>query len=603
MADQFTVVDRGNKGLGVTPETTDHGTKSEFLKNPQEGAIPSFPGDFELQKLIITSPHKKGYIDLKAAWSDFNIYENLFQNYLTADIQIVDGVGLMESLPIIGEETIEIQVKTKGIVKQRNPETEVTGPFKGSQNEGRISLSFRVVKIHNITKLNDQLLTYTLNLVSEEAILNLKKKVRKSALDPAKNFEPSTISKLVERLYRQFFEGSDRIGKIKKLFIEPTKNNTDLIIPNQTPFKAFNFLASRAVAKAQHAVGSSFVFYETIRGFFFISLETLMAGGGLGYRVETLTSTNQGPPSIRPSAPETEIVYTQLEDPVKETYVVQPKRLGAQNNELKNIAVEMTSVDQYQFSSNFDVMSNLRKGMYANRLLTHDLVRMRYDTLDFNLVNKKAQERNIVRDSEGAEKVIDYLQQSADAKNFTDKFTHLGMGKLATEKQDALGSPESVIAFYPTNVAHDQRFKEAIGTQGVHGQPKDDAAPNIQPSRVEQWMQSRMVQSQEINNIKLNIRAPGLSTRTVGDLIEFKLPTQYLEDRDGVTQAKHHTYLSGYYLITKLRHHFNKEKYTIEFEAVKDSFNKSVGQDRSAATDNPRQEEADELVLSGGEAI
>ena len=32
MADQFTVVDRGNKGLGVTPETTDHGTKSEFME-------------------------------------------------------------------------------------------------------------------------------------------------------------------------------------------------------------------------------------------------------------------------------------------------------------------------------------------------------------------------------------------------------------------------------------------------------------------------------------------------------------------------------------------------------------------------------------------
>ena len=603
MADQFNVVDRGNKGLGVTPETTDHGTKSEFLKNPKQDEIPSFPGDFELQKLIITSPHKKGYVDLKAAWSDFNIYENLFQNYLTADIQIVDGVGLMESLPIIGEETIEIQVKTKGIVKQRNPETEVTGPFKGSQNEGRISLSFRVVKIHNITKLNDQLLTYTLNLVSEEAILNLKKKVRKSALDPAKNFEPSTISKLVERLYKQFFEGNDRIGKIKKLFVEPTKNNTDLIIPNQTPFKAFNFLASRAVAKAQHAVGSSFVFYETIRGFFFISLETLMAGGGLGYRVETLTSTNQGPPGTRPSSPETQIVYTQLEDPVKETYVVQPKRLGAQNNEPKNVAVEMTSVDQYQFSSNFDVMSNLRKGMYANRLLTHDLVRMRYETLDFNLVDKKAIESRTIINPDGSEEAKTFLDQAADAKNSTDNFTHLGKGKLATEKQDALGSPESVIAFYPTNLAHDQRFKEAIGTQGVHGESKDDAAPNIQPSRVEQWLQSRMVQSQEINNIKLNIRAPGLSTRTVGDLIEFKLPTQYLEDRDGVTQAKHHTYLSGYYLITKLRHHFNKEKYTIEFEAIKDSFNKSVGQDRSAATDNPRQEEADELVLSGGEAI
>jgi hypothetical protein len=94
-------------------------------------------------------------------------------------------------------------------------------------------------------------------------------------------------------------------------------------------------------------------------------------------------------------------------------------------------------------------------------------------------------------------------------------------------------------------------------------------------------MQSRLVQNQQANNIKLNIRAPGLSTRTVGDLIEFKLPTTYLEDRDGYTQSQGHTYLSGYYLITKLRHHFTKEKYEIEFEAIKDSLKVPLGQDRS----------------------
>ena len=96
-------------------------------------------------------------------------------------------------------------------------------------------------------------------------------------------------------------------------------------------------------------------------------------------------------------------------------------------------------------------------------------------------------------------------------------------------------------------------------------------------------MQSRMVQSQQINNIKLNIRAAGLSTRTVGDVIEFKMPTQFLEERDGVTQSQHHTYLSGYYLITKLRHHFNKEKYEIEFEAIKDALNSQVGGDIASA--------------------
>ena len=586
-----TIIDRTNKGVGITPESADHGTKSEFLKNPKQGALPSFPGDFELQKLTLTSPHRKGYIDLKAAWSDFNIYESIFSPYLTADIQLVDGIGLMESVPIIGEETITIQVKTKGIVKERKPENNLPGPFEGSQNEGRISLKFRVVKINNIVKLNDQMLTYKLSLVSEEAILNLKKKVKKSALDP-QTFKPRKISDIVKSLYTQFFKRG-RNSNSKRIFIEPTKNLTDLIIPNQTPFKALNFLASRAVSAGKHAVGSSFVFYETVRGFFFISLETLMAGGGLGYR--TIPGS--------PGSP-TELEYTQPEDPVKETYVIQPKRLGAQTNEAKNVAVEMTAVDEYQFNSNFDVLQNLQSGMYSNRLLTHDLVRMRYDTLDFNLVNKSALSAKITVNSDtGAEEVIEFLEQAHDAKNFTDNFTHLGSGLLSTEKQDALGSPESQISFYPTNFSHDIIFKEAIGSQGVHGEIRENASPSIQPSRVEQWMQSRLVQSQQMNNIKLSIRAPGLSTRTVGDLIEFKLPTQYLEDRDGVTQAKHHTYLSGYYLITKLRHHFNKEKYTIEFEAVKDSFNKSVGQDRSAATDNPRQEEADELVLSGGEAI
>ena len=149
-----TVVSRVKGGTGVTTETADHGTKSEFLKNPKQGQIPAFPGDFELQKLIFTSPHRKGYVDLKAAWSDFNIYESLFSPYLTADIQIVDGIGMLESVPIIGEETIHFQAKTKGIVRQRTPDGNVPGPFEGSQNEGRINLQFRVVKIGSITKLN-----------------------------------------------------------------------------------------------------------------------------------------------------------------------------------------------------------------------------------------------------------------------------------------------------------------------------------------------------------------------------------------------------------------------------------------------------------------
>ena len=43
-------------------------------------------------------------------------------------------------------------------------------------------------------------------------------------------------------------------------------------------------------------------------------------------------------------------------DPVKETYVVQQKRLSAQKREVVNVAVEMTAVDQYSFSSNLNAL-------------------------------------------------------------------------------------------------------------------------------------------------------------------------------------------------------------------------------------------------------
>ena len=564
------VLQRRKSSQGTTTETADHGQKNKNFKNPQKEKMPSFPGDFELLKLTLTSPNRKGYVDLKGAWSSLNIYEDVFANCLTGTIMLTDGVGLMEDVPIIGEETINIHLRTRGIKREREvPEPE--GPFKGSGTEGIINTKFKVIRLTDLVKLNEGMVRYTLHLISEEYLINLKSKVMKTTIDPG-SLEPRKISSLISQIYRQFFKR----GRIaKKIFVEPTINLTNLIIPNYTPFKAFNFLASRAVSAGKHAAGSNFLFYETIKGFFFISLETLMAGGGTGYT------------TIGGAGGSEEVTYTVPEKQVKETYVVQPKRMNAKTDQLKNTAIEMTAVDEYKFTSNFDIVENLSKGMYANRLLTHDLVRMKYDTLDFNYLNPENLEQQVTIPQNTAEatEVVEMQRASKEAKNFFDQFTHLGKGRLCSENQFAMGSPESHLSFYPTNFAHDIRFKTDIGSKGVHGAPPGNL--NIVPNRVEEWMQSRLVQSQQLNNIKINIRAPGLSTRTVGDLIEFKMPTSYLDDRDGKTASAHHKYLSGYYLITKLRHHFTREKYQIEFEAIKDALNTSVSSETSEA-DSPR---------------
>ena len=577
MADPVFIKKREN-ATGVTPGSVSQGAKSDFLKKPSEVNLPTWAGDYELKALELRSPNRPGgpknYINLKAAWSDLNIYEDMFANCLTANIQIQDSIGLMEHVPIIGEETIRIKVQTAGIQRQR--EEEGAGPFAGSENEGLIDLKFRVTKISNISKVNDGTITYKLSMVSEEFILNQKLKVKKTSLDPV-TLEPRKVSDVVKTLYRQFFEKGRARKNRKKIFIEPTKNPTNLIIPNYSPFKAFNFLASRAVSAGKHAAGSSFVFYETIKGFFFVSIETLMAGGGSGYTEEVKMAA--------PGAPTTmEMVYTQPEEPIKEVYVVQPKRLRVKGDNLpQNVGIEMVAVDEYKFSSNFNVIENLQKGMYTNTLLTHDLVRMKYNKLEFDMYDEKGVEAIIDEDTGGVE-IKDWGQVAKDANSFTDTFTHLQQQKLCTLNQDALRkSPkneEALLCFYPSNFGHDVVFSEDIGAEGVSGRAK--SALNIIPNRVEQWLQSRIVQSQQINNIKLNIRAPGLSTRTVGDLIEFRMPTQDPKDRPGREEksppAEHHKYLSGYYLITKLRHHLTRDKYEIEFEAIKDSLKATIGE-------------------------
>ena len=564
--------------------------KSKDLRKPTPQNQPFFPGDFEIIECNLRSPHKSpsGFIDLRQAFSSLNIYESLYSPTLRMDIRILDGVGMEEILPIIGEETISLKIKTRNIEGEQEPisgntkgtpgeEEVVPGPFADSSNMGLLDLHFCLYKMTDREEQNQQhgITEYTLHGVSTEYIDNLKTRVQRSTMNPITR-EPQKISTVVRNLFREIFRWSSAdVTKRKKIFIEPTKNLVKLVTPNMNPFKTFDFLASRAVSAGQHAIGSSFIFFETVTGFFFISIETLFAGGGLGYQQPADDPVGSSPDEGQ---------YMFSENRSKETYTLWPKTYTEVYEETgkkkeDQTAMEMTSVEQFEFISNFDVLDNLAKGMYANKLMTHDLVRMKYDTVDFNYMDKDLQRKeNIVR-TDGSVETKDKVLSAQDKKNFTDQFAHLEKSQLCSNYQKALGGPQAHISFYPTNFAHNEvpHFAFGIGSKTVkHG--SELGALNIIPNRVEQWMQQRIAQNQLLNNIKIFLRAPGRSTRMVGDLIDFKLPSPNLHQRGGFKEQDTHKYLSGKYLITKLRHHFTAEKYMIEFEAVKDSFRANLPQ-------------------------
>ena len=80
------------------------------------------------------------------------------------------------------------------------------------------------------------------------------------------------------------------------------------------------------------------------------------------------------------------------------------------------------------------------------------------------------------------------------------------------------------------------------------------------------------------NNIIISFIVPGNSSRHVGDLIRFELPSLIPPDseaRHGAAEIGHQLY-SGFYLISKIRHKITPDKYETDMELIKNSFAKRI---------------------------
>ena len=95
--------------------------------------------------------------------------------------------------------------------------------------------------------------------------------------------KPYTLADMARDIFYDFFIGKKKPLRQpttrKPFLVEPTRYPVNIVIPNWNPFKAISFLASKAVAANPETKGANFVFYQTLQGFRFVSIETLMLGG------------------------------------------------------------------------------------------------------------------------------------------------------------------------------------------------------------------------------------------------------------------------------------------------------------------------------------
>lgn len=198
------------------------------------------PGYYKLISAVVTPLNGDG-IEILGLIPEFSIEESLDKDSIRGSALVYDNIGLLEDLPLRGEELLSIQVE--------------------DALKNRINYEFAIYKITdvNIKKTNDGL-TYKIHFMSKYSFEAMFRRI----IEPFND----TISNIAENIFQNYYPGP------KQFILEDTIGLFRCIIPNYTPMQAMNFLANRAYSR--NSPSCSFRFFETSENYYFVSDEYLI---------------------------------------------------------------------------------------------------------------------------------------------------------------------------------------------------------------------------------------------------------------------------------------------------------------------------------------
>jgi len=318
--------------------------------------------------------------------------------------------------------------------------------------------------------------------------------------------------RLDRSVYNIFLDESYLDSK-KTLTFEPCGNSDKVVIPNLRPFDAINMIADKALPEKSEGVG--YYFYETTKGFHFRSWENMVASEG------------------------------RFKRPTKQEFYYMPLNITDPNIDNK-IEHEYKSVESYRFINNFhDIAANTVGGTYGHRVISYNLFDKSFEQDDYNYHQQFA----ITQHTDGSKSQFD-AEKYAIGESDVDE----APANLITGTSKVSDYPESRISLQSTT-----RFLHNEDKGAVYGLDVLQDGPKL-GQRIAQ-------QAQVVQGTALKLVIKGQSYLEAGDLIEFKLRSVDEKNPDGEEDPQY----SGKYVITKIRHQINAEKYVMVLECAKDS--------------------------------
>ena len=295
------------------------------------------PGDYYLTKAEILSyklvdGEKPFTVNILNLIATVTLTENIENPFLEGVIQVLDANDIRTILPITGLERLHLRFGSPGSTGV-NAVAPTGDPF----------YIYKIETVKEDQKANRALL-YDIHFCSKEAYYDSMRKVSKVVKgSPELAVEDIVRNKLF-------------LNSKKRLFVEPTKTKTKMVIPNCSPVNAISLLAKKSQSKKYK--NSGYLFFETPEGFHYRSIESLLAVDGGAAR------------------------------PEKWWYSPSIKNIRNERTGVVEVYKGMHQVEDWRLDDSVNILDNIGYGAYASKLIEFDPFYKTIETNEYNYIKE-----------------------------------------------------------------------------------------------------------------------------------------------------------------------------------------------------------------------
>lgn len=220
----------------------------------------------EVEELSLVN-HAGEEVDIRPIFIEIDVENSIFDPGIQGTILIYDAVGLINRLPIIGEERLKISYKTPGNRSKK-------GEF----------VIWKISEEHPDPKGNSS--TYRLHFCGQEMIANGRNNLAKSYTNTDQALE------IVREILGTYLESGKELRTREPTIKDPAKV---LVIPYYSPFEAIDMVRRRAYTERTDS-SNYFLFFERWDSWYFTTLDSLVEDPINNRETDTVEGESGGSP-------------------------------------------------------------------------------------------------------------------------------------------------------------------------------------------------------------------------------------------------------------------------------------------------------------------